>query len=300
MRIEPSTAAAARRREFAAFLRSRRERVTPASVGLSNGVRRRTPGLRREEVAELAGVGVTWYTWLEQARAVNPSVETLDALADTLRLDAAERRHLFVLAGRPPSFIREAGPEAVSAPIRRMLDSLTLQPALVTGRRWDILAWNRAAEAVFGDYRRLEGDERNMMHLMFANAAHRAMLVDWRTVATNALATFRADYARYRGDADFERLIATLSAASAEFRQGWAVHEVLPPIPGCKRIMHPTAGRMAFEYTTFVVADADGQRLAVFAPLVEEDTERKLAALLNPPEGRSQGRRDRTRPPTVA
>jgi transcriptional regulator with XRE-family HTH domain len=290
--IPESTSQAARRRELAAFLRSRRERVSPSSVGLSNGLRRRTPGLRREEVAELAGVGVTWYTWLEQARAVNPSVEVLGALADTLRLDAAERRHLFVLADRPPALLREAGPEVVTDPIRRMLDSLEGQPALVTGRRWDILAWNRAAEAVFGDYRRLEGDARNMMHLVFADAAHRAMLMDWRSIAATALATFRADYAIYRGDPDFDRLIAKLKAASGEFREWWGRQDVLPPLPGCKRIAHPVAGRLAFEYTTFAVADAVGLRLAVYTPLAEQDTERKLGELMRNADRRRRARKD--------
>src|SRR3984893_12738946 len=145
----------ARRRESGDFLRSRRERLAPASVGLPNGFRRRTPGLRREEVALLAGVGTTWYTWLEQGRDVRPSTEVLSALADALRLDSAERRHLFVLNDRPPPEPRPAGPERVGEPLRRMLESLTGQPAYVLGRRWDVLAWNRAAEVLFGDYGKL-------------------------------------------------------------------------------------------------------------------------------------------------
>jgi transcriptional regulator with XRE-family HTH domain len=270
-----------RRRELAAFLRSRRERLTPANVGLPSGVRRRTLGLRREEVALLAGVGVTWYTWLEQGRDMRPSVEVLDALADALRLDSAERRHLFVLADRAPGLNRQVGPEVVEEPIRRMLDSLERQPGLVTGRRWDILAWNRAAEAVFGDYQELSGDARNIMHLVFVNPAHRTMLADWRSIAATTLAMFRADYALYRGDPDFERLIAKLKTASAEFREWWPGQDVLPPLPGRKRILHPTAGRMAFEYTSFVVANSAGLRLAVYTPLAEEGTERKLSALLS-------------------
>jgi transcriptional regulator with XRE-family HTH domain len=231
-----------RRRAFAAFLRSRRERLVPAEVGLPNGFRRRTSGLRREEVAQLAGVGVTWYTWLEQGRRVSPSAEVLDALADALRLDAAEGRHLFVLADRPPALKREAGPEVVDAPIRRMLASLRGQPSYVTGRRWDILAWNRAAAAVFGDYARLEGDACNIMHLMFANAAHRAMLADWPALAAVTLAMFRADYAPYRGDAEFERLIATPRAASPELREWWPRQEIAGHLSGHKRIDHPVAG----------------------------------------------------------
>jgi transcriptional regulator with XRE-family HTH domain len=172
-------------------LRSRRERLTPADVGLPNGFRRRTPGLRREEVAMLADVGTTWYTWLEQGRDVRPSNELLSALAEALRLDPTERRHLFALYDqrvpeRPPP-----GPERVDEPLRRMLDSLTGQPAFVLGRRWDVLAWNRAAEVVYGPYGRLEGDERNMLHMVFADPDHRRLLVDWEAVARLSLAMFR-------------------------------------------------------------------------------------------------------------
>jgi len=281
-----------RRRAFAAFLRSRRERLVPSEVGLPNGFRRRTSGLRREEVAQLAGVGVTWYTWLEQGRRVSPSAEVLGALATALRLDAAERRHLFVLADRPPALKREAGPEVVDAPIRRMLASLGGQPAYVIGRRWDILAWNRAAAAVFGDYARLEGDARNIMHLMFANPAHRAMLADWPSLAAVTLAMFRADYAPYRGDADFERLIASLRAASPEFREWWPRQEIAGHLSGHKRIDHPAAGRMLFEYTSFAVSGAEGLRLAVYTPVAEGNTDRKLAGLMREPDRTPARRRE--------
>src|SRR5260370_11807052 len=196
----------ARRREFGAFLRSRRERLTPASVGLPDGFRRRTPGLRRDEVALLAGVGTTWYTWLEQGRDVRASPEVLSALADALRLDPAERRHLFALDNRAPPEPPRTGPEIVEEPLRRMLASLTGQPAYVLGRRWDILAWNRAAAALFGDYAALQGDERNIMHLVFANAAHRQLLIHRQTLPPISLAMFRADSPRFAGDLDFERL----------------------------------------------------------------------------------------------
>jgi transcriptional regulator with XRE-family HTH domain len=150
-----------RRREFAAFLRSRRERLTPNDVGLPQGFRRRALGLRREEVALLAGVGTTWYTWLEQGRDVRPSAEVLSALARALKLDPTERRHLFLLNDRPPPEALKSGPQVVPEPLIRMLDSMAGQPSYVVGRRWDVLAWNRAAVAVFGDYGRLHGDARN-------------------------------------------------------------------------------------------------------------------------------------------
>jgi transcriptional regulator with XRE-family HTH domain len=270
----------AKRQEFGAFLRSRRERLAPASVGLPPGFRRRTPGLRREEVALLAGVGATWYTWLEQGRDVRASPEVLSALADALCLDPAERRHLFVLNDRPPPETRPAGPERVEEPLRRMLASLTGQPAYVLGRRWDVLAWNRAAELLFGDYGTLQGDERNIMHLVFADKRHRRLLVDWSDLARALLAMFRADSARYAGDPDFERLIATLMRSSRAFRDWWPKHEVLRRLSSRKRIQHPAAGRMVFEITSCAVTDQADMKLMVYTPLEDERTVEKLAALL--------------------
>jgi transcriptional regulator with XRE-family HTH domain len=269
-----------RRREFAAFLRSRRERLTPSDVGLAEGFRRRTPGLRREEVALLAGVGATWYTWLEQGRDVRPSPEVLSALARALKLDSAERRHLFLLCDRPPPEMRTPGPETVPASLLRMLDSMRVQPAYVLGRRWDLLAWNQAAVALFGDYDRLDGDRRNIMHMVFADPDHRRLLVDWDELARTVLAMFRSDSVRYTGDADFERLIARLRAASPEFRDWWDKHEVLRPITGHKRIDHPVGGRMVFEYTSLAIADPPDMKLVVYTPLEQEQTCEKLEQLL--------------------
>lgn len=274
-----------RRREFAAFLRSRRERLTPEDVGLSPGFRRRTPGLRREEVALLAGVGSTWYTWLEQGRDVNPSIEVLSALAKALKLDPAERQHLFLLSDRPVPESRRSGPETVPEPILRMLESMAGQPAYVLGRRWDILAWNRAAVAVFGDYNQLKGDERNSMHMIFANPDHRRKIVDWEILAPASLAMFRADSVRYAGDPDFERLIAILNAKSAKFRAWWPKHEVLRPLGGLKRIDHPKAKRMVFEYTSLAITDQPDMKFVIYTPLKEEETATKLADLIKAIDG---------------
>jgi transcriptional regulator with XRE-family HTH domain len=271
---------AACRREAGDFLRSRRERLNPSDVGLPNGFRRRTPGLRREEVAMLAGVGTTWYTWLEQGRDVRPSNEVLSALAGALQLDPTEQRHLFVLHDRPAPERRRTGAERVDEPLRRMLDSLTAQPALVLGRRWDVLAWNRAAEVVYGSYGRLEGDERNTLHLLFADPDHRRLIVDWEAVARASLAMFRADCARYAGDPDFERLVARLTRLSPEFAQWWPQREVARPLAGQKRIDHPTAGWMLFEYSSFGVGDPPDMKLIVFTPLHDDGTARKLDRLL--------------------
>jgi transcriptional regulator with XRE-family HTH domain len=269
-----------RRREFAAFLRSRRERLTPADVGLSDGFRRRTPGLRREEVALLAGVGTTWYTWLEQGRDVRPSSAVLSALARALKLDPTERRHLYLLSDQALPDHRTQGQERVPAPLLRMLDSMSGQPAYVIGRRWDVLAWNRAAVAVFGDYGALDGDRRNNMHMVFADPHHRRLLVDWEQLARAVLAMFRADSVRYAGDPDFERLIAVLKSASPEFSDWWPRHEVLMPVSGVKRIDHPSEGRMLFEYTSLAVSDQPDMKLVVYTPLDEERSNEKLKRLL--------------------
>jgi len=255
-----------RQKEFGAFLRSRRVRLTPAAVGLPEGFRRRTPGLRREEVALLAGVGTTWYTWLEQGREVRPSIEALDAIAKALRLDRAERRHLFTLANLRLPEPRAAGLEHVPDAVIRMLNSMIDQPAYVLGRRWDILAWNAAAAAVFGDFSQLEGDARNLMHMMFANPYHRRLLSDWDDLAPQTLAMFRADSAQYAGDPDFERLIALLEKQSPEFRSWWPRHDVMHRPSTVKRVQHPSAGQLVFEYMRLDVTDRPSMRLIICTP----------------------------------
>ena len=255
----------ARRKAFGDFLRSRRERLTPAAVGLPNGFRRRTPGLRRDEVALLAGVGATWYTWLEQGRDVKPSAEVLGALAVALKLDAVERNHLFVLADRADRRATATGPERVPAAIERMLRNMHDQPAYVLGRRWDILAWNAAAVDVFGDFGRLEGDARNLMGLMFTDAAHRQRLVDWEALAPLSLAMFRAGSAKYRGHADFERLIAWLLVESAEFRAWWPRHDVVYNPSTVKRV-RCADGERIFEYTGLDVTECPDMRVIVCTP----------------------------------
>lgn len=265
-----------RQRELGAFLRSRRERLTPAQVGLPEGARRRTPGLRREELAMIAGVGTTWYTWLEQGRDVRPSAEVLAALGEALRLDAAERRHLFILAGRAPPHPRPSSPERVEETLRHTLASLTIQPAYVMGRRWDVLAWNPAAAAVFGDYGALEGDARNIMHLLFTDENHRRLLVDWEDLARAALGRFRAESAKYIGDPDFERLIARLTAASPQFRAWWPERDVSRQLSGVKAIRHPDAGPMTFEHMSFSIDDGSDMKLIVYTPLTQDETDAKM------------------------
>jgi transcriptional regulator with XRE-family HTH domain len=253
-----------RRQELADFLRTRRARIVPADVGLPATNRRRTPGLRREEVAQLAGMSATWYTWLEQKRPIGVSPSVLDNLARVLQLDPAERMQLFQLALRQPVLDASSQPETVSPLMRRLLDQMYPNPAFVMGRRWDILAWNRAALAFLLDFERVPANERNMLWLIFTNPALRSLIVDWSTRGQDTLARFRADYGRHAGDAHFVQLVERLNAVSPEFAQWWPRHDILPMSEGRRDYDHPLAGRMIVENTTLSVGDCPEQRLSVF------------------------------------
>lgn len=281
--MEPETLPtddAPRRAELAAFLRARRMRPSPAAVGLPPGMRRRTPGLRREEIALLAEVGTTWYTWLEQGRAVRPSVEVLESLAGALRLDAAERRHLFHLADRPLPDRPGAAMDTVSPELRRLLDGLGATPAYIKGRRWDVLAWNRAASVVILDFDALPPGRRNMLELTFTDADLRRRIVDWEDVAPTVLAMFRADIGRYAGDPGIADLVARLMRASAEFRAWWPRHDVVVLPEGRKEWTHPVAGRLQFGFTRLSVDDGSDLKLVAHTPLPGTGTTEKIARLL--------------------
>jgi transcriptional regulator with XRE-family HTH domain len=267
-----------RRRELGAFLRSRRERLAPETAGIACGARRRTPGLRREEVAMIAGVGTTWYTWLEQGRDVRPSVEVLTALCEALQLDAAEQRHLFTLAGRQQPEQRRIVAGKIEGPLLHMLQSLVLQPAYVVGPRWDVLAWNDAAVAIFGDYGLLEGDARNIIHGVFTDPHRRHLLVDWEQLARATLAAFRAESAKY-----------VMMRSSPEFREWWPQRDVVHRLSGMKHLRHPIAGAMVFEHMSLSIDDGSDMKLIVYTPLAEQNSVAKLRKLLDaqPAEKRS-------------
>jgi transcriptional regulator with XRE-family HTH domain len=279
----PSGANGERRRaELADYLRRRRESIKPDEVGLPNGGRRRTPGLRREEVALLAGVGATWYTWLEQGRDVRASFDVLEALARALRMTPVERTHLMLLGrGEEPPPCKYST-ERVSASLRRLIEHLGTNPAYVLGRRWDYLAWNNAAKALLGDFDAIPRGERNHVWLHFMDAARREMFTDWERASRLMVAKFRADHARHLGDPAFEQLIIALRKSSPEFCREWKRHEVSRSGPGRKEVHHPVVGTMVFEHAVFSPLDAPEQRLALYTPLPEEDTPAKLARLLEP------------------
>jgi transcriptional regulator with XRE-family HTH domain len=269
-----------RRAELADFLRRRRESIKPEEVGLPDGGRRRTPGLRREEVAQLAGVGTTWYTWLEQGRDVRASLDVLESISRALRLTPAERTHL-VLLGRgedPPPCKTPA--ERVSGTLRRVIENLGPNPAFVIGRRWDYLAWNRAASVVLGDFGQVPRAARNHVWLNFMDPARRELFPDWERGSRLLVAKFRADSARHLGDPEFEQLIQALRQSSPEFCKAWKRHEVARISEGRKELLHPVAGSMAFEHTVFYPGEAPEQRLVLYTPLPDHDTPAKLAQLM--------------------
>lgn len=269
-----------RRAHLAEFMRIRREALTPQEVGLPGGGRRRTPGLRREEVAHLAGVGTTWYTWLEQGREVRASRPVLEAIADALRMTAAERSHLIVLGRGEESANGRVAAERASPQLAAMVERLGACPACVIGRRWDFLTWNAAYAAVFGDPALLPQNRCNAIWVTFTDPARRTLFGDWAPGARQVVARFRADSARYMGDPDFEELIEAVKRASPEFCRWWKRHEVVRSGGGHKLLMHEHAGEMAFEHAVFKLEEHPEQRLLLYTPLAEAGTEEKVLRLL--------------------
>jgi transcriptional regulator with XRE-family HTH domain len=251
------------RSELGDFLRSRREKLSPKTVGLPNRRRRRTPGLRREEVAELAGIGVDWYVRLEQGRAVRPSVTTIDALARALCLGKVERAHLRALAlnANRRAFSREEIPDA----IRRLVDSLN-QPAYVTGRRWDVLAWNEAAAEIFA-FDRMAEEDRNILVCVLTNPDTRRLFgASWADEAKRIVALFRATHDLWAGDPAFLDLLARLRQGSPEFATWWEAHDVESAVAGQKLLSHPKMGSLRFDYASFQANDDPSLKLVIYSP----------------------------------
>ncbi|MFH8346368.1 helix-turn-helix transcriptional regulator [Streptomyces sp. NPDC018045] len=276
-RAEPeATAARERRRVLAAFLRSRRARVAPADAGLPAGPRRRTPGLRREEVATLSGVSVTWYTWLEQARDITVSRQVLHSLARVLRLTPAEVRHLFALAGQP---LPEPEPARAGAgPLQRLVDALDPYPAYVVAANWDLLVWNRAEAGLIGDPARWSGPGRNLLRLVFTEPRVRTLLADWPDQARTLLEQYRASADRHPGDPAFTRLTADLRDRSEEFRTWWDTHDIAEFRPARRVFDHPRLGRLTFDYTKLTPVGTPGVTLVSCLP-ADDGTAGKLAEL---------------------
>jgi transcriptional regulator with XRE-family HTH domain len=256
------------------YLKDRRARLDPKTFGFSSA-RRRTPGLRREEVAQRANVSATWYTWLEQGRGGAPSSDVLDRIAQALVLSAAEREHLFLLAqGRPPE-VRYQPAQGITPQLQRILDALVLSPAIVKSSTWDVVGWNQAALAVLTDYRKVPADERNVLRLFFLHPQARALQLDWESIARFMVATFRADVARAGSAERAAVLIEELSRRSADFARIWRSNsDVRNSGEGVKRLRNPVVGLLGLEYSTFAVDGHPDLGMVVYNPATPEDADK--------------------------
>ena len=263
------------RKELAEFLRARREATRPEQVGLPPGRGRRTPGLRREEVALLAGVSVTWYTWLEQGRRINASNDVLLAIGRALRLDDAGQEHLIALTD-PGTASVEAPAEAPSALVR-LLDSLMPSPAYVLGPHWEFVAWNTAQARLYPRIVELEPPRRNLLWVLFADTATRDLIVDWDIHARQALAEFRSATSSMRHDPAMTELVGLLTDESPEFAAWWPEHDVSGFETRLRRFSHPAAGELTFEYQQLTPAEWPSLKVVAQLGVPGDDSAERLA-----------------------
>jgi transcriptional regulator with XRE-family HTH domain len=263
-----------------AYLKRSRMKLDPAAFGFP-ATRRRTPGLRREEVAQRANISPTWYTWLEQGRGGAPSPDVLDRIARALMLTDAEREHLFLLGlGRPPE-VRYQKNAGVTPRLQRVLDALQYSPAIIRSATWDVVAWNRASTVMLTNYELLPPEQRNILRWIFLDPRARSAQYDWDSVARSVLGAFRLETARAGAAAEVEPLVDELSRSSPEFRAMWQDNDVRGPHgESVKHIRHPVLGRLAFEYSVFAVDGRTDLSLVVYNPATPADAE-QIHSLLN-------------------
>ncbi|MFF1722266.1 MmyB family transcriptional regulator [Streptomyces sviceus] len=275
--LASASLSAIRRHELAAFLRHRREHLTPEQVGLPRGRRRRTPGLRREEVAQLSAVGVTWYTWLEQARDIQVSVQVLDALARALLLDQSERSHLFQLAGAVDPTPAHACP-SITPGIRQVLEQLEPVPACVQNSRYDILAYNRTYGLLFGDLDAVPPEDRNCMILCYTNDDWRSSIIHLPEAQRLMAARFRATMAGHLAEPGWKMLLKRLRTESPEFREVWDRHEVIEHRGRRKEFMNRYVGHVSVDHTDLWLGPEAGPRMVTYTP-ADEESRRRLERL---------------------
>jgi len=263
-----------------AYLKHRRARLDPAALGFAAG-RRRTPGLRREEVAQRANISPTWYTWLEQGRGGAPSADVLHRIAGALMLTDVEREHVFLLGlGRPPE-VRYKAAEGVTPRLQRLLDALEVSPALIKTATWDVVAWNRAAAIVLTDYGALPPGERNILRLVFCDPRVRAAQTDWEAVARFVVGAFRADAARAGAVSEVGELVDELCRRSPEFEALWRDNNVHVHGEGVKRLRHPLLGTISMEYSAFAVDGRPDLGMVVYNPATQADADRIRSLVLS-------------------
>jgi transcriptional regulator with XRE-family HTH domain len=260
------------------YLRDRRAKLDPASFGLPLK-RRRTPGLRREEVAQRANVSATWYTWLEQGRGGAPSADVLDRIARAMMLTDIEREHIFLLGlGRPPE-VRYHEAQGITPRLQRVLDVFEVSPAFIKTPTWDVVAWNKAAAAVLTDYAQLAPEQRNILRLIFRDSGVRARQDNWTNVARFVVAAFRADAARAGATNAIQGLVDDLSRESPEFAAMWRNNDVRAHGDGTKTLHHPAVGPLQMEYSAFAVDGRPDLGMVVYNPLTKGDAD-KVRALM--------------------
>jgi transcriptional regulator with XRE-family HTH domain len=281
----PAAARGGRARELADLLRSRRDRLQPADAGLPAGQRRRTRGLRREEVAHLAGVSTTYYTFLEQARDLRTSWEVLEAIAGALHMTTADRAHLHTLGGTAPRATPRLGAETLPHAVAALVDRLDPYPTYVTGRYSDVLASNRAARLLWTDWPALPPEERNMLWWTFTDPGARRVLVDWEAESSAQVASFGATADRLGDDPSFGALIGRLREASPDFRVAWRRRKLAPPSSGGARIFHPVLGELTLTRVVLTLADDEEQKLLTFAASPPDQDRIAELLSLSPPGG---------------
>ena len=267
-----------RRADLSEFLRARRQALKPSDVGLLAGGRRRTAGLRREEVALLAGVSVSWYTWLEQGRPINASIDVLDALARALLLDPIERDHLHALAGQPIRRLVQPGRDRAPEGVIALLAALDPCPAYVLGPRWDVLAWNRAQGLLYPGFADVEPADRNLVWVIFSRTDARQLIDDWEVEARRVLSQFRAESAPYRNDPAVVALVERLLEHSEEFARWWPRHDVAGFEDQVRQFRHPLAGTLTFLTEQVIPAGEPDLRIVVHLPIASDDSVQRLAA----------------------
>lgn len=246
------------------LLRTRREALQPADVGLAGGGRRRTPGLRREEVAMLADVSTTYYTFLEQGRPLQPSRQVIDALSRALRLTSAERNHLHALAWGDNAAAGSFATEVAAAELCAVIDQLDPSPAFLKGRRWDVLAANESARELFGNWGAAPDERPNLLRFIFTDPSARDLYLQWEHEAAGMLGRFRAAAAVHPGDSEFLELIEELQANSPDVRQWWPRHDVAPVAGGTKHLQHPVHGPVIYRHVVLLVAEHPDQHVVAF------------------------------------
>lgn len=265
-----------------AYLKDRRSRLDPAAFGFST-TRRRTPGLRREEVAHLSNISATWYTWLEQGRGGAPSAGVLNRIATGLMLTEPERQHLFILGRGHPPDIKYQSTDAVTPRLQRLLDAWEICPAIIRTPTWDVVAWNRAASVVLTDYGALPPQQRNILRLIFCNPRVRGAQDDWESIARFVVGAFRADVIRAGAASEAAQLVEELCRASPEFAALWAANDVRVHGEGTKRLHHASAGLIELEYSGFAVDGRPDLAMVVYHPATEADADRVRALLASGP-----------------